>query len=187
MRRLASLALFTLLAATAGAQESRQLPPEVQAGARVRASAPGAGTVTGRVVAVEGDAFQVARDRAADTVRLVAQQLTSLDLSVGRHKRRWLGAGIGFLGGAALGTAVGAATYQKPENCQGAYFCDFGPGADMALGAILLGTAGAVTGAIVGAGRADDWKPLPLRNRTSLELRLPRGTGRLAVAAALRF
>lgn len=183
MRRFAPVLLLVVLAATASAQESRGLPSEVQPGVRVRAVSPAAGTVTGRVTAVQGDDFLVARDRLADTVRLSASQLSSLDLSVGRHKRRWRGAGVGLLGGAALGAVIGAATYRKPD-CSGAtYFCDLNRGFDAAFGAVVFGGIGAATGALVGAGKADDWKPLALPARTSLELFVrPAGNARLGLS-----
>ena len=187
MNMFAPVVLLVVFASTASAQQPRDLPPEVQPGVRVRVVSPAAGTVTGRVTAVQGDEFLVARDRLADTVRLSANQLASLDLSVGRHKRRWRGAGLGLLGGAALGAVIGAATYQKPDCSGEAYFCDLGRGFDASFGAVVFGGVGAVTGALVGAGSADDWKPLSLRSRTSLELRMPRSTGRLSVGASLRF
>lgn len=187
MRRFATIVLLTMLAASASAQTTGNLSSEVQPGARVRASAPGVGTVSGRVVAVQGDSLRVARDHSADTVRFAASQLTSLELSVGRHKRRGRGAAIGFLGGAALGAALGAATYQKPDCSGAAYFCDVGRGADIFVGATLLGAVGAVTGAIVGGGTEDTWKPVSLARRASMQIGVPRSTGRLSVGASLRL
>lgn len=187
MRRFASVMLLTLLAAGASAQTPGDLSSEVQPGARVRASAPGVGTMSGRVVAVQGDSLRVARDHSADTVRFAVSQLTSLDLSVGRHKRRWRGAGIGFLGGAALGAAVGAATYQKPDCTGSAYFCDIGRGADVVVGATVVGAVGAVAGAVVGGGTVDSWRPVSLARRASLEIGVPRSTGRFSIGASLRL
>lgn len=187
MRRLASVVLVVVLAGTASAQASRSLPPEIQQGARVRVVAPTLGRVSGRVVSTGSDSLALVRDRTADTVRLAASQLQSLDLSVGRHKRRWRGAGIGFVAGAALGAVVGVATYQKPKNCAGQMFCDLGPGFDATFGALLFGGAGTITGAIVGGGKADDWKPMPLANRTSLQLFRSRTTKDVELGLSLRF
>lgn len=171
MRRIAVLVLFVTLAANARAQESGTVPSEVQPGARVRMTSPGMGMVTGRVIGVSGDSLSVVRDRAADTVRLGASALSTLDLSTGRHKRRGKGAAIGFASGAVLGAVVGAATYRKPECSGSAYFCDTGRGLDATLGAVGFGAAGAIVGAIVGAGTSDSWRRV-----------LPRQLG-----AALRF
>lgn len=188
MRRFAPVVLLlVVLASTASAQAARGLPSEVQPGARVRVVSPATGTITGRVTTVQGDEFLVARDRLADTVRLSANQVSSLELSTGSHKRRWRGAGYGLLGGAALGAVIGAATYTKPACSGDAYFCDLGQGFDAAFGAAVFGAIGAVTGALIGAGRVDDWTPLSLRDRTSLELRVPRPAGRLSIGASLRF
>jgi hypothetical protein len=187
VRRPALVVLLVMLASTASAQEPGAVPASVQPGARVRVSAPGAGTLTGRVVAVEGDSLQVARDRSADTLRLAESQLTSLEVSVGRHKRRWRGAGFGFLGGAALGAVVGAATYTKPDCSGEAYFCDLGQGFDATFGAALLGGVGAVVGAIIGGGRVDDWQPVALRRSARLQLIVPRSSARMAFGASLRL
>jgi hypothetical protein len=187
VRRPALVVLLVMLASTASAQESGTLQSAIQPGARVRVSTVGAGTVTGRVVAVQGDSLQLTRDRSVDTLRLAGSQLTSLEVSVGRHKRRWRGAGLGFLGGAALGAVLGAATYRKPDCSGDAYFCDLGPGFDATFGAVLLGGAGAVVGAIAGGGSADDWQPVALRRSARLQLIVPRPSARMALGASLRI
>jgi hypothetical protein len=187
VRRPALVVLLVMLASTASAQAPGTVAASVQPGARIRVSAPGAGTLTGRVVSVEGDSLRVARDRSADTLRIAQSQLTSLDVSVGRHKRRWRGAGLGFLGGAALGAVVGAATYKKPDCSGEAYFCDLGQGFDATFGAALLGGVGAVVGAIIGGGSADDWQPVALRRSARLRLMVPRSPTRLALGASLRL
>jgi hypothetical protein len=187
VRRPAFIVVLVTLAAGASAQQPSSVSSSVQPGARVRVSAPGAGTLTGRVVAVEGDSLLLARDRSADTLRLAQSQLTSLDVSVGRHKRRWRGAGLGFLGGAALGAVIGAATYKKPDCSGEAYFCDLGQGFDATFGAALLGGVGAVVGAIIGGGSADDWQPVALRRSARLRLMVPPSPTRLALGASLRI
>jgi hypothetical protein len=187
MLRLASVVVFVALAGTASAQEPRPVPAEVQPGARVRVAAPNIGRVTGRVISAGSDSLALVRDRSADTLRLASHELQSLDLSVGRHKRRWTGAGLGFLGGAAAGTLVGLATYEKPKDCSGTALCDLGPGFDAAFGAFLFGIAGGITGAFIGAGRADDWKPVTLASRTSLQLGPWRARGGAALGLSLRF
>ena len=187
MHRLVSVVLVIALAGTASAQEPGSVPPEVQPGARIRVSGPNIGRATGRVISAGGDSLALVRDRSGDTLRLASHEIQSLDLSVGRHKRRWTGAGLGFLGGAAVGTVVGLATYEKPKDCSGTALCDLGSGFDAAFGAVLFGAAGGITGAFVGAGRADDWKPLPLASRTSLEIRPWRARGGAALALSFRF
>jgi hypothetical protein len=187
VRRVALVVLLVMLAVSAAAQEPGTLQSVVQPGARVRVSTVGTGMGTGRVVAGPRDSLHVARERSVDTLHLAGSQLTSLDVSVGRHKRRWRGAGLGFLGGAALGAVIGAATYQKPDCAGDAYFCDLGQGFDATFGAALLGGAGAVVGAITGAGRADDWRPVALQRSARLQLIVPRFSSRPAVGASLRF
>jgi len=180
-----TVALLVLIASAAAAQDPPPLPSQVQPGARIRASATGVGAVTGTVIAMQGDSLDLARDRSADTVRLAANQLTSLELSVGRHKRRWTGAGIGFLGGAAIGALIGRASYQ-PSNCT-EFLCDLGPEPAEIVGAVIVGGFGAIVGAGIGAGTADDWKPLAPDGRTSLGLRALPASRRVAIGASLRF
>lgn len=184
MRRLGSVVMLALLAASAGAQKVT-LPPDVQPGARVRATTPGAGSVTGRVVAMDDDSLQVVRDHSADTVRVATSQLSALDLSVGQHKRRWAGAGLGFLAGMAIGAVVGGLSYHK-SNCT-ELFCDLGAQYDVFAGAVLLGGAGTIAGAIIGAGSAEDWRPVVLGSRTTFHLFAPSAPGRVAIGASLRF
>lgn len=185
MRRLAAVVLLVMLAAAASAQESGRLPPEVQPGARIRASVSGADAMIGRVIAVRGDSLHMVADRSTDTVHVAANQLTSLDLSIGRHKRRWAGAGIGFLGGAALGALLGRLSYQ-PSNCT-EFLCDLGPEANEIGGAILGSVLGALVGGGIGAGTADEWMPLSPVSRTSFDVRALPSSRRFAIGASLRF
>lgn len=188
MHRFASVVLVIVLAGTATAQESGTLPADVQPGARVRATGPAAGSVVGRLLAVNGDTLQVVRDAGRDTVSIAASRLTSLDLSTGRHKRRWAGAAYGLFGGAVVGAAVGAITYRKQTCAPEVWFCDMGGrGLDVAAGAVLFGAAGTVVGAIVGGGRTDSWRRVLPRESARLRLVVPRAGGRSVLAASLRF
>jgi hypothetical protein len=188
MLRLASTMLLVVLAASASGQQAGSVPAAVQPGARVRATTPEVGIVTGSVVAVRGDTLQLALDASPDTMNVGVSRLTMLDVSTGRHKRRWLGAGVGLLGGLGVGAAVGGATYRKTECSADAWFCDYGGRSiDVAAGAVLGGGVGAVVGAIVGAGSADDWTPVIPMRAARLELLLPRVTGRFTLGAALRL
>jgi len=187
MRRIVSAVMLTLLAAAASAQESQSLPSGVQAGARVRATAPSVGTVSGRVIAVHGDIVDLKSDQSRDTVHIVASQLTALDVSTAQHTRRLAGTGIGFLSGAVLGGVLGAATYRKPDCSGEVLFCDLGPGFDATAGAVLLGGVGAVVGLLVGSVSVDTWEPVALRNRSQLDLLVPAGARGVGVAASLRF
>ena len=186
MRLLSSVVLVIALAGTASAQESRIPPVQIQPGARVRVSAPTVGRTSGRVIVAAGDSLTLVRDRTSDTLRLATSDLQSLEISVGRHKRRWAGAGLGFLAGAAVGTVVGLATYEKPKDCAGQMLCDLGPGFDATFGALLFGAGGAITGAVLGAGKADDWEPVATPARTSLELFIRPAT-RPRLGLSLRF
>ena len=187
MLRLASIILVIVHAGAASAQVPGNVPTALQPGARVRVSTQRTSRASGRVVAAGGDSLVLIRDRTSDTLRLAASELQSLELSVGQHRRRWRGAGIGFLVGATLGAALGAVTYQKQTDCAGEMFCDLGRGFDTAAGAVLLGGLGTVTGAIVGAGNADEWERVMLGDRTALQPFRPRGAGSVRVGLSLHF
>jgi ABC-type branched-subunit amino acid transport system permease subunit len=57
----------------------------------------------------------------------------------------------------------------------------------MAAGAVLLGGAGTIVGAIVGAGKADTWQRVLPREGAQVGLVAPGAAGRLAFGASLRF
>lgn len=185
--RLLVLPLVPLALPASAHAQGAAIPPQVQPGARVRVSSPRTTRVSGRVLAADRDSLMLVRDRDADTVRLATSELQSLELSMGQHRRRWRGAGIGFLAGASLGAVLGAATYQKQTSCTGEMFCDLGRGFDAAAGAVLLGGIGTITGAIVGAGTADEWERVMLGNRAALQLFQPRVGENARIGLALRF
>jgi len=188
MRRILSAVLLVVASGAAHAQATGSTPSPLQPGTRIRTSVAGVGTVTGRVVGVTGDTLRVARDGTADTMSVARSSLTWLDVSTSQHKRRWVGAGVGFLAGAALGGIIGAATYQEPTCAPDAWFCDFGGrGMEAAGDGILLGSVGAIVGAIVGAGRADTWQPVDPHQSARLQLTVPRAAGRYSLGATLRF
>ncbi len=181
---LVPLLLFAMPAS--GRAQGAASPPRVKPGSRVRVTTTGAGTIIGRVTAAVDDTLRIVSVREADTLRIATSRIRAIDVSTGQHRRRWRGAGIGFLAGAALGAVIGAASYQKPTKCADWCF-DFGPGFDAAAGGIVLGAIGTITGAITGAGKADDWVPASLGNRTSLRLVAPGVRGNGGIGLALRF
>lgn len=136
------------------------------------------------MTAGSGDTLRVVSVSEVDTRRIAATRIAALDVSVGRHKRRWSGAGIGFAAGALLGAGAGAARYRS-NSCTGD-FCDlWGPWPNVVAGVVLLGGTGAVIGAVHGYGTADTWSPL-IRN--GARRHIAAGTARRnAVGASLRF
>jgi len=65
-----------------------------------------------------------------------------------------VGRGIlwGSVGGAVLGTVIGAIAYKKPACNPNELFClDFGPSLDIAAGGILGALGGTIIGAVIGA------------------------------------
>jgi hypothetical protein len=71
-----------------------------------------------------------------------------------KDSKFWLGAGIGLLGGAVIGGAVGAASYKESDPSPGTFNFDFS-GLTLLSGAVLGGFTGSVCGGLIGlvAGR----------------------------------
>jgi hypothetical protein len=163
-----SIALLSAIALHTGrliAQETVDLEP----GARIRISSADGRVkdVTGVVTALRGDSLVVKRERNGETIAVSVRAIGRLDVSVGRHSHGWAGAGIGLVGGAALGSVLGYAAGDDPRKACSDTDCLFA-GLDRytarekaAGGAIALGIVGTIAGAIVGHHvTTDRWRPL---------------------------
>jgi hypothetical protein len=144
-RRIALTLACWLLPGTVAAQYA------AAPGARVRvvnvsSSAP---VLTGRLMRIAGDTVTISSAGAIQTALLLTPE-HRLEVSAGTHGRTLRGIGLGFLTGAAVGAAVGLATYKKSD-CTGLCVLDFGPGATALAGAVLVSVPGMLIGGIVGA------------------------------------
>lgn len=150
--RIASLVVTLIL--TASADVVAQQESLVAAGAKVRVSAPDFKLV-GTAAGLEPDTLLMESRDARLAIPL--SPLAKLEVHRGRKSNTGNGALIGFVSGAVIGAAMGAAPC--PEN---AYVCIEGwEGA--ALGGGVLGAVGAGLGALVGAVmRTDRWEEVPL-------------------------
>jgi hypothetical protein len=158
---LSSLA-FIVLASSSASQT-------VQTGSRVRvvaSSLPG-GVGVGHVIAVSGDSLIVDRDRSGGVARLARGDVSSIQVSAGRHRHTGRGALLGVLIGAGSGAVVGAVTWAP---CTG--FCLLEPqtrAANAALGAGVFGTMGALVGTVAGAlSVSDQWQNVTVRPTVGL-------------------
>lgn len=151
---LGFLTLVLLFPAIAGSQQVG-----LTQGTRVRVTSPRADLdkYVGTVVELAGDSVAIAGRHGSRWIAF--DDMTTLDVSVGTRPRILRDALIGFGAGALVGAAAGATAY---EECNPEEFC-FMPGSrsgDAALGGLVLGAAGAITGAIIGAfDRTDRWEP----------------------------
>ena len=174
--RLSSLLAMSLVVApltTIASQES----PVLKRGDRVRVRAPSVsgGPFIGTLVALETDSLVV--QGGTSTRRLALASIAHLDISRGRRSHTVMGAGIGFLVGAGVGTVWILSSYGGGGDCDPVGPC-------IALACAFLGGGGAVVGAVTGALiRTERWAEVPLGH---LRLSLTPGTGRaLTLTASL--
>ncbi|MEO8622907.1 MAG: hypothetical protein ABI625_17675 [bacterium] len=152
-----------MLASALLAASSRPLAAqEINPGARVRITTSGTREPSvGNVVSATEQGL-VARLASGDTIRVPASNLAGLEISDGQSRHIWLGAGLGFIGGAAVGALIGAAT-PPDANCN--FMCDDKVLGE-AIGAGLLGIAGTVVGGIIGATHTtENWRAIQLPGR----------------------
>lgn len=148
--RVSSLLVVLLLAPLTDVLGQEQ---PLQPGQRVRVTVPDLGIdrLAATFNAFESGMLTVTAD---STMRIPLASVTRLDLYQGRHGHPWRGAGLGFLGGAAIGTAIGAAVAD--------------PGDEFEAVIIVICTAvgaggGALIGALVGfIAKTDKWEKVPL-------------------------
>ena len=174
MRRTAVL-LPIVMAALAGTSQpsaaqadthggSVDLPP----GSRVRVTAPAMGRVVGTLVRANEDSVRVELAGGA-SINLPTTKLSGLEVSGGVRRNGWRGAGIGLLVGAGVGGAIGLATYRRAEcydNPVEGFFCDIvnrtSRSVTVVSDAAMVGTAGAIVGALIGHVGRESWVRVPL-------------------------
>ena len=95
-----------------------------------------------------------------DTLRMALAAVRQFDVSRGSHRRVLRGALAGYLGGVALGGLLGwiALDAKQPSssNLKG-----FGA----ATGGIVLGSAGLITGIVVGSRTVEQWESVSLHDQ----------------------
>ena len=153
------LCVAALVSPTRAAAQTDSVPAwPVAAGSRVRILSPVLGRryVTGDVVAATWDTllFRAARDSTSTPI--VTPNIVSLEIARGTHTNTARAGFGGFVLGALVGAAIGAAASPPPcTNC-----LDFSQGA-AALGSGLVGgVVGALVGAAIGKRPSDTWVPV---------------------------
>ena len=119
------------------------------------------------------------------SVALPKSSLSGLELSGGVRRNGWRGAGIGLLAGAGVGGVIGLATYRRAEcydNPIEGFFCDLvnrtSRSVTVVSDAAMVGTAGAIVGALIGQVGRETWVRIPLlRHGTRVGLVGQRGVG----------
>jgi hypothetical protein len=174
-----SIAVCALLLALAGtaASAGAQLT-ELQPGARVRVTAPGAiaGRLDVTVISRTADTLVIASPSLA-SVPVPISRITSLEVS--RGSSRVAGALYGAMWGGAIGVGLGLLT-ESSYGCSDCYYDNGSRGEWVIAGGIAYGSIGAVIGAIAGRER---WESFDLARRTSVGVR----GGRPTVAMRIPF
>ena len=165
MRSISLLLLVaTLIAPTRAVAQADSVPEwPVAAGSRVRIVSPvfGRRYVTGDVVAATRDTllFRAAKDSTSTAI--VTQNIVSLEIARGTHTNTARAGFGGFVLGALVGAAIGAAASPPPcSNC-----LDFSQGASALGGGLFGGVVGALVGAAIGKRPSDTWVPVTIPAR----------------------
>jgi hypothetical protein len=105
-------------------------------------------------------------DGSTDTVTVPLGIISTLDVSMGRHRRFLHYLGIGAAIGGAAGAIVGGATYRDPcKDSDSFCFFDFGRGFDITVGLVAGGLGGAIVGGMVGlTHRPEKWYQVDVGN-----------------------
>lgn len=145
----------------------------VTPGSRVRVTTPATGRVVGTLLMASDDSVRIEL-AGGSSVGLPRANLSGLEVSGGVRRNGWRGAGIGLLVGAGVGGAIGLATYRRAEcydNVIEGFFCDIvnrtSRSVTVMSDAAMVGTAGAIVGALIGQIGRETWVRVPLlRERT---------------------
>ena len=152
----------------ASAQSAAIMEWPVAAGTHVRIESPvlGGGLQKGNVAAATADTlvFQPAA-RDAGPIPIATPNIARLEVVTGKHTQKAKGAFIGFLVGAGAGAILGAATYQKSSACADICLVPDSRSFDASVGALVLGSVGAIVGTVMGAHPTETWTPVAIPRR----------------------
>jgi hypothetical protein len=139
------------------------------AGTRVRltSSLLAAGEETGKIVDAASDTITFRADARPITRALAVSDITSIEVSGGKHSHRGRDALYGAAIGGAAGALLGAASYKKPDPQSCWFFCETRSG-DAIGGAVLGGLTGTLIGAFIVGSRDKTERWIPLRKTASI-------------------
>jgi hypothetical protein len=154
--------ILTLLAATLAASSTAAAQPipewPVPPGSRVRILSPFLGNriATGSVVSATPDTLVFRAARESTSTAIPTPHIVKLDIARGTHTNTARFGFGGFLLGALVGAAIGAATTPPPcYNC-----LDFSQGYYALTGGVIGGAIGGLVGATIGKRPSDTWVPV---------------------------
>lgn len=161
IRILFAASLMTPVFGTAQMAPSPRWPVAAGSAVRVESTVLGSGLHKGSVVAASSDTLLFQSAAATTPVAIGTPNIIKLEVARGQQTHKARGALIGFVIGASAGAVLGAATYKEPECHE--IVCSILPDTrsfEATLGAVLLGGAGAIVGALIGARPTDTWVPV---------------------------
>ena len=161
MRFILTLFAAMLVASTAAAQPVSDWP--IAAGSRVRILSPVLGKryVTGSVIAATSDTLVFRAARESTVTVVPTPNIVRIDVARGTHTNTARYGFGGFMLGALVGAAIGAATTAPPcYNC-----LDFSQGYYALTGGVIGGAIGGLVGATIGKRPSDTWVPVTLPAR----------------------
>ena len=178
MRTAITVALVLGSAAAASRTTEAQASPssasvDLSPGARVRVTSPATGRVVGTLQPAADDSVRLEL-ASGSSLSLPKSSLSDLEVSAGIRRDGWRGAGIGLLVGAGVGGVIGLATYRRAEcydNPIEGFLCDIvnrtSRSVTVVSDAAMVGTAGAIVGALIGHVGRESWvRVFLLRERT---------------------
>lgn len=164
MRFVLMLCLAALVLPTRAAAQADSVPDwPVAAGSRVRILSPALGKrhVTGDVVSATPDTLLFRTARESTFMAIGTPNIVSIEIARGTHTNTARGGYGGFVLGALVGAAIGAAASPPPcSNC-----LDFSQGASALGGGLVGGVIGALVGAAIGKRPSDTWVPVGVPGR----------------------
>ena len=159
--------ILTLFAATLAVPTTAATQPipdwPIAPGSRVWILSPVFGNrgATGSVVSATADTlvFRAAKESTSTTI--ATPHIVRIEVARGTHTNTARFTIGGFLVGAMVGTAIGAATHHSPSYNS----LDFSQQAAAFGGGLIGGVAGALVGASIGKRPSDTWVPVALPGR----------------------
>ena len=163
MRFILTLCAAAVMAPTLSAGQAPAADWPLAPDSRVRILSPvlGKRLVTGSVVSATPDTlvFRAARDSTSTSIG--TPNIVSIEIARGTHTNTARAGFGGFVLGALVGAAIGAAASPPPcSNC-----LDFSQGASALGGGFVGGVIGALVGAAIGKRPSDTWMPVAVPAR----------------------
>ena len=152
-----------------------RLTIDLAPGSRVRITVPASKPFVGTLLGATSDSVRVGL-ASGSSVTIPMTGLSAIELSTGVRRHTYQGAVIGFFSGAAVGTAIGFATYRRTDCIDdpvAQVFCGFIDGTSREVtvvgDAALVGVVGGAIGLVIGHSGRESWVRVPtLGERTRI-------------------